>query len=574
MMQKFQTHTIVSGFIKNLLTNTPLPIFYTANPYTKLIANCEYYYNGRTIYVTESGYIYNSSAKYIELGRIPLNSNLIGATNKFISNSLYYDINTHARLGEYLRWYRDLYGIDLFPFYNCFTPNVAEDVILKDGYTTYLTSIRFNQKYTIATDTDSPISIMPILYNGQGISDINDELYRNSENFVYSNTLAKTDDGTYTDRIKKEKQINSIVYFNNPTVYSLDTDSSFLYNNRKNLYLAIALPKGSTASIVVLEGDYRNTEFQHVFNVDNESILNPYMMNPLLVTSPILLQMSTKSIIPFSPRLVEFLIENAITSQTENHIDIKRIQEQIDKDDALFSIKGMWSDVIRYIIYINSWKNNLYKLDGNGEVNKDVENFASQGLLSYDLGKVIYTGHYRLSYSYNWAKLISSQNDQYDLEPQDLQSFKIIETICPNAMAEYDGDRRIDTKKITIAPQNGQSLFFINEYSVYEDTQENPFTVRIKINDEFVTIPRQKNPGDGGWVFASKLPSEEFPGEYDYYSPYNVIYIYPFYTQNGNKFELYKDYVGGLAPNQTIEITCRVATLLIKSYKLNIIYYE
>ena len=100
MMQKFQTHTIVSGFIKNLLTNTPLPIFYTANPYTKLIADCEYYYNGTTIYVTESGYIYDSSAKYVELGRIPLNSNLIGATNKFISNSLYYDINTHARLGE------------------------------------------------------------------------------------------------------------------------------------------------------------------------------------------------------------------------------------------------------------------------------------------------------------------------------------------------------------------------------------------------------------------------------------------------------------------------------------------
>ena len=126
-------------------------------------------------------------------------------------------------------------------------------------------------------------------------------------------------------------------------------------------------------------------------------------------------------------------------------------------------------------------------------------------------------------------------------------------------------------KKITIAPQNGQSLFFINEYSIYDDTD---FTVRIKINNEFVTIPRQENPGDGGWVFASKLPSEEFPGEYDYYSPYNVIYIYPFYTKNGNKFELYKDYVGGLAPNQTIEITCRVATLLTKSYKLNIIYYE
>lgn len=577
-MQKFQEHTIVSGFIKNLLTSTPLPIFYTANPYTKLIADCIYYYNGSTIYVTKSGYIHDSSAKYTELGRIPLNSSLIGATDKFISNSLYYDTKTHARLGEYLRWYRDLYGIDLFPFYNCFIPYVAEDIVLKDGYVTYLTPIRFNQKYTIATGTDSPISMMPVLYNGQGISDINEELYKYSENYVYSDTMIKTDDeeNPYTDKIKKESQINCTIYFNNLLVYSLDTDSSFLYNNRKNLYLAIAMPASSKSSIVVLEGDYRNAEYRHVFNVDDESVLNPFMMNPLLVTSPILLQMNTSDIIPFSPRLIEFLVENAITSQTENHIDIARIQEQIDKYGDLFSNKGMWSDVIRYIVYINLWKNNLDKLDGNGEVNKDVENFASQGLLSYDLGKVVYTGHYRMSRRYGWASLISSQGDQYDLEDQNLSQYKIIPVVCPNkeAMEETDSSAiSVSTKKIEINPKNGQSLIFINEFPVYyyNPTEGYGLTLKVKKDGQYVEIPHG-NATTGGWVFAHEL--DDSPIKEDSFSPYNVIYIYPFYTSGVDRIEIYKDYVGGLDKNQTIEITCKVATFYIKSYKLNIIYYE
>jgi len=37
-----------------------------------------------------------------------------------ISKSSYYDSDTHYRLGRYLRYIRDVYNINLMPFYNCY----------------------------------------------------------------------------------------------------------------------------------------------------------------------------------------------------------------------------------------------------------------------------------------------------------------------------------------------------------------------------------------------------------------------------------------------------------------------
>ncbi len=42
-------------------------------------------------------------------------------TDNYMSNVNYYSSDVHERLGEYLRFYRDYYNINLMSLYNCFS---------------------------------------------------------------------------------------------------------------------------------------------------------------------------------------------------------------------------------------------------------------------------------------------------------------------------------------------------------------------------------------------------------------------------------------------------------------------
>ena len=167
-MQKFFTQTLVSGFIKNLLANTPLFLHETANTRTKMIAGAYYVYNGMLIQCTETGTLYDNTAKYSVVSRCVPGTDYLNLTTRYVSYSDSYDTDTHRFLGEYLRQYRDLYGVDMLMYYNCFTPKLAEDIDLSGGqtetYKTYLTHIHFNQIYTLAVDCTLPFYICPVIY--------------------------------------------------------------------------------------------------------------------------------------------------------------------------------------------------------------------------------------------------------------------------------------------------------------------------------------------------------------------------------------------------------------------------
>lgn len=55
MYQKFFTDTIVSDFIKNKLSNTPLPVIDTVKDGDIVINNCNYIYNNSIIKCNKSG---------------------------------------------------------------------------------------------------------------------------------------------------------------------------------------------------------------------------------------------------------------------------------------------------------------------------------------------------------------------------------------------------------------------------------------------------------------------------------------------------------------------------------------
>lgn len=172
-MQRFFTNTIESKFIKYLLEKIPLPIYKTVSYGDKILEGFIYIYRNQIIKCAETGYIkdslyidninqsvidnltytpqevingdviskgiyykYNNQyIKCIKTGEIDnkkqanyqvINNYKFGDyyrtfTRKYYSQYDYYDSDTHEKLGDYLRCYRDLYGIDLMPFYNCYS---------------------------------------------------------------------------------------------------------------------------------------------------------------------------------------------------------------------------------------------------------------------------------------------------------------------------------------------------------------------------------------------------------------------------------------------------------------------
>ena len=91
----------------------------------------------------------------------------------------YYDSETHYHLGQYLRCLRDIKGIDLMPFYNCFNHKYISDIRLNidkpyidissdPNIQVLAIPIKFNQLYTIALDSSDRLLMKAIIYDDLG----------------------------------------------------------------------------------------------------------------------------------------------------------------------------------------------------------------------------------------------------------------------------------------------------------------------------------------------------------------------------------------------------------------------
>ena len=129
MYQKFFTKTIESKFIKNLLYNTALPRYKVVTNNDYIFEGYNYIYHDQIILCTKSGYVYEHNFRTIlnyEFGkRYPK------FTENYISEYGYYDSDTHEWLGNYLRYIKDLFHINLMPFYNCYSGKWADNVSIK-----------------------------------------------------------------------------------------------------------------------------------------------------------------------------------------------------------------------------------------------------------------------------------------------------------------------------------------------------------------------------------------------------------------------------------------------------------
>lgn len=190
MLQKLYEQTMLSDYIKQMLSKTALPIHKLIFDDDWMYEGCIYQYRDRILLCTqtgrftgisgtlyEEGFLYANDelevtdsetedrmmwvlsknngrtelpkkdrylqpltvtddvvryklydvAKFKLLHRIIIPSNDYGNSFYFVSNRRYYDAVTHRYLGEYLRLLNNEKDINLMPLYNCFGGQVAED---------------------------------------------------------------------------------------------------------------------------------------------------------------------------------------------------------------------------------------------------------------------------------------------------------------------------------------------------------------------------------------------------------------------------------------------------------------
>lgn len=215
-------------------------------------------------------------------------------TKRLLLKTTTYDFYTHKYLGEYLRFKRDYYGFNLMPLYNCFTEALMPslDITIRNGNSkkiaTFLSSdknfkiyyipVKLFQNYTIAIDSTAGIEMCCCLFDGEylrhgnTVRDLYNLTYKKFPRTFFNKPIlytALTENHTYNGECSSDgeqaledlvmggrEKLNQVLWFFEK--YSLQTNSINLMPELDNLTLLLKVPTGTSSTITILEGDYRN----------------------------------------------------------------------------------------------------------------------------------------------------------------------------------------------------------------------------------------------------------------------------------------------------------------------------
>ena len=415
MKQRFFTSTIQSNFIKALIYNTPIPLLDSINDNSYLLKDNVYIYKNKIIKCISSGifkmpevqegclaYYKNGDIKIVKSSPEEEGDNLkyvyetytplkranyriiddfvLGRyypkfTELYCSNYNYYDTKTHEYLGKLLRLYRDIYDINLMPYYNCVSGNYIAGIVIHENrikeenskdYKIFKIPIKYNTTYTLALDCNNPVKIAPVLLSNNHIID-NISLYNSTgslESFNPTNVLLKDNISIFDSASFKQPKAIGVSTLNKE-------QASLLQKYERYLYLLIQVPKNNESSIVLLEGDYTSIPKESIYNVEGIENLNDLELSNIMTSELSLLQMNDKIIYPYANRLIEYLLWNVISP-------VDTITKNTERIQGLFvntkEVQEVWDNLLRSNIYINYQKHQLMKkLDLNGFVDKDTE---------------------------------------------------------------------------------------------------------------------------------------------------------------------------------------------------------
>lgn len=391
--------------------------------------------------------IRTNDIKPVALYRYTYGDKLLNYTKTLKITSNTYDSYTHEYLGDYLRFQRDYLGLNLMSLYNCFSNRACDKLDFQwtigggetatsvsfnsadPNFKIYMIPVKLFQKYTIAIDSTVPIEMCCGVYG-----DYQDN--RSKFATLPINTYKKLSNSSFSqpflyDMLAADLESTTAKYID----YLLDSRSADgstlieLAQNECDLKLFLKIPVTNNSTIVVLEGDYRNwndslwdmtrtagknggvKNYQdRIETIDKEGKLQVKQLNELVsgnkkcnksiinltynfkrhpelpLISPLqLLQFNTQEQHPFSDRLIEYLIDNAITnSDTEIYDNVARAQKALGSNSGangyLRGLPGVWSKEMNVLFYEYMMSNAVttsfdINRDLLGYVDKDVEKF-------------------------------------------------------------------------------------------------------------------------------------------------------------------------------------------------------
>lgn len=444
-MQRFFESTIISKYIKYLLSYSPLPIYPTISSDDIIIEGCLYIYKDKILKCTKTGrfrginsnqYIddhlyvnewvyttndpdaiaryeydpvsdtwdftkmdyltvtddivrqwYKPVGEYQIIGDYTFGNSIPNTTQRFISNNSYYDPQTHRFLGDYLRCLRDIYGLDLMSMYNCFCYDMADNITLQMD----------NNKDTSATKEyiikEAPLKakvmLVPIKFNKTYTIAIDCDFPVLMKSIIYDGTLIEDKDGNlFTDKIPETITKFNNMQFINPVTYTVENKTATLQDYEKYLYLAIQLPNNNNSSIVVLEGDYSAVASNYISDVSSLNRISDKQLSSIFRSRLSLLEHNDNNQIPFADKLISYLLRYTIDVREYIDDNVANIETKIGYNPPLKDFyKGIWDNNLRYVLYKEYMDienvDYIDKLDILGFVDRDIENAVWKDLIHY-----------------------------------------------------------------------------------------------------------------------------------------------------------------------------------------------
>lgn len=373
-------------------------------------------------------------------------------TRTFQIKNNVYDSYTHEYLGDYLRFLRDYDNINLMPLYNCFSNsrlsltrpfNTIKTVKTDFGsfdikisldtsdqnFKIYSLPVKLFQNYTIAIDSAYPVELCCGFCNKTLMSATSDELIKTTYRKI--NTSQFSQPFLYT-------ALTELVAEN---VSTLDISDTLADHKKKreflatiaqelsNLRLFIKVSKHTDSSIVVLEGDYRawndytinssvkddlckcglNKKINRTI-LTNESIFTDTSI-PLI--SPLqLLNMNTGVQMPFSDRLLEYLLDQCVTGGDSE------VRENVLMAQHLAGLRHQGrTQPIKFPIMPNIEKDDTHWII-NGRTTNIKHNNASEPVVKIDLSTHCWSINGNITeerVTFDTAKTIRPAGLNYDL---------------------------------------------------------------------------------------------------------------------------------------------------------------
>ena len=293
MFQKFFTDTIESKFVKALLRNIAIPQYPTVSDDDYVISNGTYLNKYGIVKFDGSGKA--GSVTFTRLAPYIYNFYNKSFTEKYVSKDNFYDSDTHEKLGNYLRAYRDLNDVDLMPYYNCFSYRFLDYLHLdksqingvnfshSDLYKVISVPIRFDKTYSIGIDSLTPLLFKSVLRDKFGllVSRIDGEKHQitnllNSCKIIVNGTEI-TNENCYEII---SSNYGSIIHYKISLEGVENSIALKLKNMEKYLNLLIQVNGNNKSAITVLEGDYSNSyKTYNVYNMDFRNLKNTKQSN-------------------------------------------------------------------------------------------------------------------------------------------------------------------------------------------------------------------------------------------------------------------------------------------------------